>query len=645
MILVDHLQSTKRRQPELLVFGHEGSYNPHLIHTVSSSRLSALVAIHYWPVDLMWLDPDTVAAIVGSLGLAFILLTIAVWRTRRRYSGYGRWTIAGPLLLLSLFLASLRPNAPQWLSVVTANGVLVLASILCLEGARRCRGLEPRRGVVYASGAAAVGGVAFFLYVVPALNIRAMVMSTWLGIVLGRAAIVLLRGDPPTLGLRLTGGLFALTAATHVARAVYLLFVPGLNDLFALSSVNGAFFLAFFVEVSLFPVGFMLIADDQLVSDLKDVRKRMRRADAKVAHAREAEAVLRESDRQFRTLANAAPVMIWTIGPDKRCTYFNDVWLTFTGRSLEAELANGWTAGICAEDLPRCMETYTAAFDKQESFRIEHRLQRQDGEYRWLFDQGVPRFDADGGFAGYIVTAIDVTERKQAEELIHDLAGRLIVRQEVERQRIARELHDDIGQGIALLKVEIDLMATGIDSEQTRAQLSRLSSRVGEIASDVHDVSYELHPSRLRAIGLISALQSLCRDTSVQRNVRVTFTQGVVPPSVDADVSLCLYRIAQESLHNVVRHSHARDAHVTIACDDGFVSLQIADSGIGFDPRIVAHAGLGLHSMRERVAILNGQLTIDAAQGSGTQIMVRIPLASPAQHAGSRDNGSRGSSS
>jgi len=589
----------------------------------------------------MWLDPHTVAAIVGSLGLPFILLTIAVWRTRRRYSGYGRWTIAGPLLLVSLFLASLRPHAPQWLTVVAANAVLVLASILCLEGARQFRGLAPRRAFVYASGAAAIGGVAFFLYVVPDLNIRGMMMSIWLGYVLGRAAIVLLRGGvlAPTLGLRLTGGLFALTAATHVARAGYLFFAPGLDDLFALSSTNGAFFLVFFVEVSLFPVGFMLTADDQLVSDLKDVRKRMRRADAKVAHAREAEAVLRESDRQFRTLANAAPVMIWTIGPDKRCTYFNDVWLAFTGRSLEGELANGWTAGIWAEDLPRCMETYTAAFDRHEPFRIEHRLQRRDGEYRWLFAQGVPRLDVDGAFAGYIVSAIDVSERKRSEELIHDLAGRLIVQQEVERQRIARELHDDIGQGIALLKVEIDLMATGVDSEQTRAQLYKLSSRVGEIASDVHDVSYELHPSRLRAIGLVSALQSLCRDTSAQRKVRVTFTQGVVPTSVDADVSLCLYRIAQESLHNVVRHSQARDAHVTITCDDGFVSLQIADSGIGFDPRHVAHAGLGLHSMRERVAILNGQLSIDAAQGSGTQIRVRIPLGSPAERAGSRENG------
>jgi PAS domain S-box-containing protein len=584
------------------------------------------------PVAVMWLEPRTVAAIVGSLGLAFTLLTIAVWQMRRRYPGYGRWTIAGPFLLFSLFLSNLRPNAPDWISVVAANAVLALASILCLEGAREFRGLPPRSAFVYTGGAATIGGVAFFLYVVPDLNIRAALMSTWVGLVLALASLILLRGLPTehTLGLRLTGSLFALTAATHVARVVYLLFGPPLNDLFALSSVNGALFLALFAQVSLFPIGFILLADERLISELKDVQKRMRRADAKAARAREAEAVLRESDRQFRTLANAAPVMIWTFDPDKSCTYFNDVWLAFTGRSLEAELANGWTAGVHPEDLSRCVETCTTAFDRREPFRIEHRLRRCDGEYRWLFADGVPRFNADGGFAGYIVSAIDVTERKQAEELVHDLAGRLIVRQEVERQRIARELHDDIGQGIALLKVEIDLMATQVDSEQTRAHLRRLASRVGEIASDVHDVSYELHPSKLRVMGLVSALQSLCRDMSNQRNLHVTFTQSAIPPFVDPDVSLCLYRIAQESLHNIARHSHAREAQVTIACDDGQIALQVADEGVGFDPRQITHAGLGLRSMRERVAILNGQLTIDTAPGRGTRINVCVPLGSQA---------------
>src|SRR5262249_52030871 len=111
-----------------------------------------------------------------------------------------------------------------------------------------------------------------------------------------------------------------------------------------------------------------------------------------------------------------------------------------------------------------------------------------------------------------------------------------------------------------------------------------------------------------------------------QRSLQVSFTQRAIPSSVDADVSLCLYRIAQESLHNIVRHSRAREAQVSLTCDDGQIALQIADSGIGFDPRHIPHAGLGLHSMRERVAILNGQLTIDAAPGRGTQITVRILL-------------------
>jgi PAS domain S-box-containing protein len=322
--------------------------------------------------------------------------------------------------------------------------------------------------------------------------------------------------------------------------------------------------------------------------------------------------------------------MIWTSGLDKRCTYFNDVWLEFTGQSLEAELAHGWAAGVHPEDGAGCMETYTTAFERREPFRLEYRLKRHDSEYRWLFTQGAPRFNADGEFAGYVASAIDVTERKRDEELIHDLAGRLIVRQEVERQRIARELHDDISQRIALLKVEIDQIATRVDSEASRVRMSQLSAKVGEIAHDVHNLSYELHPSRLQAIGLVGAIQLLCRETSHQRNLRVAFTRGANPPTVDANVSLCLYRIVQEALHNIVRHSQASEAQVSITCDENDLTLQIADCGVGFDPRHVPDAGLGLHSMRERVALLNGQLMIDSAQGRGTQITVRIPLGSDA---------------
>ena len=221
----------------------------------------------------------------------------------------------------------------------------------------------------------------------------------------------------------------------------------------------------------------------------------------------------------------------------------------------------------------------------------------------------------------------DVTESKRASELNRDLARRLIVSQEVERQRIARELHDDISQRIAMLSTEIDAMAAQADSEATRARLRQLSARTCDIATDVHDMSYALHPSWLKTLGLVSALQSLCRDASKQRNLRVSFTHRSIPRTLDGDISLCVYRIVQEALHNIARHSQADEANVNIACNDGHIALQIADAGVGFDPAHLSSAGLGLASIRERVAVLKGQLSIDAAQGGGTQITVHIPLA------------------
>jgi two-component system sensor kinase FixL len=129
-----------------------------------------------------------------------------------------------------------------------------------------------------------------------------------------------------------------------------------------------------------------------------------------------AEEELRESEARFRTVANAAPVMIWMSDPDKLCTFFNKGWLDFTGRSLEQELGNGWAEGVHREDIDRCLDIYQNSFNARESFTMEYRLRRSDGEYRWVLDIGTPRFASDGAFLGYIGSCIDITERKAAEE-------------------------------------------------------------------------------------------------------------------------------------------------------------------------------------------------------------------------------------
>jgi signal transduction histidine kinase len=219
----------------------------------------------------------------------------------------------------------------------------------------------------------------------------------------------------------------------------------------------------------------------------------------------------------------------------------------------------------------------------------------------------------------------EILERQRATRLNRDLAGRLIASQEAERQRIARELHDDVSQKLALLNNDVDQMASRFGEGEFRERLQEISGRAGEIATDLHNLSYELHPSKLQTLGLSAALQSLCRDLSQQSGLDVAFTYDVLPQEVDPNVSLCLYRIAQEALHNVLRHSHAEAAQVRLKREGDSLALRVADAGDGFDPH-AQHNGLGLVSMSERVAFLNGQLSIDSAPGRGTRIDVRVPV-------------------
>lgn len=140
---------------------------------------------------------------------------------------------------------------------------------------------------------------------------------------------------------------------------------------------------------------------------------------------RRTEAALREGEKRFRVMADAAPVMIWMSGTDKLCTWFNQTWLTFVNRTMEQELGNGWAENVHREDFDACLVTYSTAFDARQAFAMEYRLKRHDGEYRWVLDNGIPLYGPDGEFTGYIGSCIDITERRHVEQTLRDNEARL----------------------------------------------------------------------------------------------------------------------------------------------------------------------------------------------------------------------------
>jgi PAS domain S-box-containing protein len=223
----------------------------------------------------------------------------------------------------------------------------------------------------------------------------------------------------------------------------------------------------------------------------------------------------------------------------------------------------------------------------------------------------------------------EIALRKTAAQKLQELSGELIHAQEEERSRIARDIHDDFSQQLAIIGIELEKMrqAPLSSAEQMSAQCSDLWQKVKQLSTDLHSLSRELHPSKLDHLGLVAAVRSLCTEIAQRHDVTIKCEGYKVPSWLPRTVALCLYRVAQEALHNIVKHSGVRQAEVEISGRPGLISMYVCDSGKGFDPKLLAgNKGLGLVSIQERARGIGGQVSIQSAPSQGTCITIRVPL-------------------
>jgi PAS domain S-box-containing protein len=292
-----------------------------------------------------------------------------------------------------------------------------------------------------------------------------------------------------------------------------------------------------------------------------------------------------------------------------------------------------WRVHLHPDDRERAIADSVRLARASDHYELEYRMIAKDGRTVWLHSLvTVSRENEEPAMiTGF---SIDVSQTRQTEAALRDVSGRLINAQEEERSRVARELHDDLSQRMALLSIDLEQLGQAMDgSGRVRRRFENLQNQAQEISADIHRLSYRLHPSKLDHLGLAAAIKSLCEQLNAG-NLRVYLHQQGFPAPLPNDITLCVFRIAQEALRNAVKHSKATHCRVILKKSFEAVYLSVVDDGCGFDMYSASLAeGLGFVSMRERLRIVGGQLEIHSQPGQGTRIEVSVPLSHTRQRA------------
>jgi PAS domain S-box-containing protein len=279
------------------------------------------------------------------------------------------------------------------------------------------------------------------------------------------------------------------------------------------------------------------------------------------------------------------------------------------------------------DDRERVKKVWRYQLEQGLPYELEFRAAREDGSIRWLRALGHGYYDKDGKPTRMVGVVFDITERKEAEQERLELAGLLINAQEKERSRLAREIHDDFTQRLAMLVVNLELAEDLVEEAAPREKLHKLSNEVCKIGADLHSFSRRLHSSALETLGLTPGIGSFCAEFAAQYDLEIDFVHEDIPESIPPDTALCLFRIVQEGLRNVNRHSRASKVDLRLKGSADAILLTLSDNGIGFElSHGLASRGLGIRSMRERARMLEGTFAVLSRPRQGTQITVTVPL-------------------
>jgi PAS domain S-box-containing protein len=365
-----------------------------------------------------------------------------------------------------------------------------------------------------------------------------------------------------------------------------------------------------------------------ILHDITD-RKRAEKTLLEMNRTLEAQGLLLQSREELlKIFVKNVPAPVAMLDRDMRYMQVSDRWCSdyLPGRTQ----IQGRSHYEIFPDMPeRWKEVHRRALQGETLRADEDRWDGQDGTH-WARWEVRPWKTAEGAVGGILILAEDITRRKQMEEALSELSRKLIESQEQERARIGRELHDDINQRLAMLGVELEQLQENPSEVESRVQ--ELRKQTTELSNDVQALSHDLHSSKLEYLGVVAGIKSWCKEFGERQRVEIDFRSDVSSVLL-LPVGLSLFRVLQEALNNTIKHSGVKRIEVQLREDSGEIYLLISDLGRGFDVEEASQGkGLGLTSMRERVRLVNGTISIESKPMGGTTIRVRVPLRSEQEH-------------